>query len=148
MLNLPEINQNLGEALCKNLPGYQKAWFFGKGNQVTMAKRICNGDEDNPPCPVRKACLDDVLAHEYHGDRHGVWGGYSANEREHHFPYSRVRGQEPEGEESPKLCKAGKHEMVGDNILYWASQRRCRECKRATDRRYRASDSVLGVAIA
>lgn len=37
-----------------------------------VAKRICAG------CPVRAKCLEYALAN---GERHGIWGGLSANER-------------------------------------------------------------------
>jgi WhiB family redox-sensing transcriptional regulator len=42
---------------------------------VRAAKRVC------ARCPVRRACLDDVMAHESHVHRHGVVGGLSAGER-------------------------------------------------------------------
>lgn len=55
------------------------ATFFptgaGSALRVTAAKRICRG------CPVRDACLADVMAWEAPSARHGVVGGLSANER-------------------------------------------------------------------
>lgn len=44
---------------------------------VRAAKRVCSR------CPVRSACLDDVMAHESRVYRHGVVGGLSAVERRH-----------------------------------------------------------------
>lgn len=44
--------------------------------QVRAAKRICQG------CPVRSACLADVMAWERPTRRHGVVGGLSAPERQ------------------------------------------------------------------
>jgi WhiB family redox-sensing transcriptional regulator len=43
--------------------------------QLQAAKRICAG------CPVRSACLADVLAWEQPSSRYGVVGGLSAQER-------------------------------------------------------------------
>lgn len=44
--------------------------------RVQAAKRICRG------CPVRTACLADVMAWERPTRRHGVVGGLSAGERQ------------------------------------------------------------------
>lgn len=44
--------------------------------RVQSAKRICRG------CPVRAACLADVMAWEQPSRRHGVAGGLSAAERQ------------------------------------------------------------------
>jgi len=43
--------------------------------QIQTAKRICAG------CPVRSACLADVMAWEQPSSRYGVVGGLSAEER-------------------------------------------------------------------
>jgi len=43
--------------------------------QTTAAKQVC------ARCPVRAACLADVLAWERPAYRHGVVGGLTANER-------------------------------------------------------------------
>ena len=42
------------------------------------AKLICTGDENTPPCPVRKDCLYEAVKTE---EPHGIWGGYSHRER-------------------------------------------------------------------
>ncbi|HZS23178.1 MAG TPA: WhiB family transcriptional regulator [Pseudonocardiaceae bacterium] len=43
--------------------------------RIQTAKRICAG------CPVRSACLADVMAWEQPSSRYGVVGGLSAQER-------------------------------------------------------------------
>lgn len=43
--------------------------------QIQTAKRICT------ECPVRSACLADVMVWEQPSSRHGVVGGLSAQER-------------------------------------------------------------------
>ena len=43
--------------------------------RIQATKRICAG------CPVRSACLADVMAWEQPGARYGVVGGLSAHER-------------------------------------------------------------------
>jgi len=45
------------------------------GMHVQAAKRVCRG------CPVRAACLADVMSWEQPSRRHGVAGGLSAAER-------------------------------------------------------------------
>ncbi len=47
-------------------------FFPQKGGSAKEAKRIC--DE----CPVKLECLEDALEDE---EKHGVWGGMTANER-------------------------------------------------------------------
>jgi hypothetical protein len=49
----------------------------GAGLAVAAAKRVCRS------CPVRSACLADVMAWEQPSRRHGVVGGLSATERQH-----------------------------------------------------------------
>jgi hypothetical protein len=44
-------------------------------HRIQAAKRICAG------CPVRSACLADVMAWEQPASRYGVVGGLSAQER-------------------------------------------------------------------
>ena len=63
------------EAVCRDLD--QEIFFRDAGNtaQVNTAKQVCAG------CPVRAACLADVMAWERPGYRYGVVGGLSANER-------------------------------------------------------------------
>jgi WhiB family redox-sensing transcriptional regulator len=55
-----------------------ETFFPEKGGSTRDAKRLCNGDGDTAPCPVRERCLDYALDH---GERFGVWGGLSERER-------------------------------------------------------------------
>jgi WhiB family redox-sensing transcriptional regulator len=48
------------------------------GGSTLDAKRLCTGDGDIAPCPVRERCLDYALTN---GERFGVWGGLSERER-------------------------------------------------------------------
>ena len=55
-----------------------ESFFPEKGGPTRTAKRICNGSENTPPCPVRRKCLDYALST---GQRYGIWGGMSERER-------------------------------------------------------------------
>jgi WhiB family redox-sensing transcriptional regulator len=65
------------KAACR---GRDLELFFGvegergdaRNIRETEAKQICLR------CPVREACLEDAMAHH---DRHGVFGGMTADER-------------------------------------------------------------------
>lgn len=63
-------------AACRN--SYADAWYPAKGHSNEMAKRVCTGGENAPPCPVRRKCLAYALAN---GEQHGIWGGLSERER-------------------------------------------------------------------
>lgn len=66
--------------LCRLLPPhlFDRVFFPGRGQNTSLAKRICNGDPyRRPPCPVRDECLEFALAR----NDPGVWGGTSENER-------------------------------------------------------------------
>jgi hypothetical protein len=52
-------------------------WFPDKASTSAPAKRICNGDDDRPPCAAREECLAWALAHT----EAGVWGGRSERQR-------------------------------------------------------------------
>ncbi len=63
------------QAACRDM---DRELFFpehGETAQANAAKEVCTG------CPVRAACLADVMAWERPGHRYGVVGGLSANER-------------------------------------------------------------------
>ena len=64
--------------LCYNRPETVRLFFAGRGESqlIAGAKRICNGDRDNAPCPVREICR---LTHM--NEPFGVWGGLSDKER-------------------------------------------------------------------
>ena len=64
------------EALCAQIsPGDE--WHADKGpgcvEQTNFAKAVCRA------CPVQAACLEYALTN---GERFGVWGGLSPNERD------------------------------------------------------------------
>lgn len=63
----PEV---LDAARCAQADPEQ--WFPEKGQPGTDAKRICG------MCPAQTACLEWALETR---QRHGIWGGLSANER-------------------------------------------------------------------
>jgi len=48
--------------------------------QVTArdAKKVCNGEDGRPACPVREACLEYAIEQR---ERFGIWGGKSERER-------------------------------------------------------------------
>lgn len=50
------------------------AWFPERGEPADEARQVCAG------CRVRLACLDDALDTEV-GQRYGIRGGLTANER-------------------------------------------------------------------
>lgn len=81
------LNDNLRDASCKNLPEKDKRAFFTRPNnekEIERSKRVCR------TCPVRSACLEDVLSFEVAGERLGVWGGLSALERDQLFGAAEV----------------------------------------------------------
>lgn len=67
------------DASCRELPAELFDLFYPvKGGSYTDARRICRG------CPVRVQCLDLAMtAEEGIGERFGMFGGLSANERDH-----------------------------------------------------------------
>ncbi len=69
---IPDWHQ---QAVCRDAD--QELFFPASGStaQTSAAKQICAG------CPVRTACLADVMAWERPGYRYGVVGGLSADER-------------------------------------------------------------------
>jgi len=52
-----------------------EVWF---DEAARFAKRVCNGYEDVPGCPVRAACLAGALERR---EEYGVFGGLDAMER-------------------------------------------------------------------
>jgi WhiB family redox-sensing transcriptional regulator len=70
------------DALCAQVGG--DLWFPRKGGSNHPAKRVCT------VCPVRKECLDDVMARTDVVDDYGIRGGTSPKERER--MRARVRG--------------------------------------------------------
>lgn len=108
---------DLPGAACKGVDDDEA--FFPKrpGMPSTeRAKAICRS------CPVKDACLTDVLAWESREDEksYGVWGGLDEWERKKLRDHSVV-----------KLCGRNIHEMTGDNLMTHAKGVRCRACYRA-----------------
>jgi len=63
------------DAACKDKA---MAFMFPERGDVIgvgLAKRLCRS------CPIRVACLDEALATEADGERFGVRGGLSPNQR-------------------------------------------------------------------
>jgi hypothetical protein len=58
------------QAACRNY--YRDAWYGETQMLIEYAKNICH------TCPVMNDCLDFALRND---ERHGVWGGLSANQR-------------------------------------------------------------------
>ena len=54
----------------------------GEGEDSTAvakaAKAVCNGQDGQPPCPVKEECLEYALEHH---EKFGVWGGRTERER-------------------------------------------------------------------
>ncbi len=63
--------------LCVDHPEAPKLWFPTRGEPVRPGKKICNGDDETPPCPVRDECRDWGIRHE----KFGIWGGLTEIER-------------------------------------------------------------------
>lgn len=75
-LSLPLLPGWSQHAACADAD--PETWFPEKGGTTNPAKRVCNGDDTRPPCPVREACLAYALDHDI---RWGVWGGCSERDR-------------------------------------------------------------------
>ncbi len=97
-------NPALRDAACKDLDEQTKRNFFdGGGTRTYAAQKFCRRN-----CTVREACLQVALDFEGRPgamQRHGVWGGLTADERnEIYGPVDTteviepVRVQEPEQE--------------------------------------------------
>lgn len=118
-------------AACAALPVSEiDRVFFGQGAACNRAIKICNA------CPVVEECLSDVLAWEIDGDRHGTFGGMSANERQREFGGTgRIRKD---------MCRSRLHEMTPENIYVMDStelgaargHRRCKACRQVNQRKH------------
>ena len=72
---------SLKHAPCKTLSESDKKKFFPAG-RADFAQNFCQ-QKCSPQ--MRKECLEEVLSFEEPGDRHGVWGGLTASEREERY---------------------------------------------------------------
>lgn len=75
-LLLPLLPEWSEQAACADAD--PEVWFPEKGGTSRPAKRVCNGDDTRPACPVRDECLDYALDND---ERFGVWGGLSERQR-------------------------------------------------------------------
>ena len=75
---------NLTQAAC--IGWDPELWFATEYRSAdrTTALLICNGDERNPVCPIRQACLEQAMVTEAKvggWNRSGVFGGLTALQR-------------------------------------------------------------------
>jgi len=71
-----------GRAACL---GMDTDMFFhqvGASVHVRQALKVCNGDADRPPCPVKDECLEFALSFAKEDDIAGVFGGLTPAERQ------------------------------------------------------------------
>jgi hypothetical protein len=54
----------------------------GASVHVRQALKVCNGDADRPPCPVKDECLEFALSFAKEDDIAGVFGGLTPAERQ------------------------------------------------------------------
>lgn len=69
--------------ICYGSPETEDPFFPDVGgyeaySKARIAKAICNGDDGEPKCPVKKECLEFALRE---GIKIGIWGGTSHRER-------------------------------------------------------------------
>lgn len=89
------------------------------------AKKICAS------CSVRSECLEWALSH---GEKWGVWGGLTVEERRREFA-ERQHRKHARGPARGEFCRRGIHKMDGQNVLRTPEgSRRCRACKKENDR--------------
>lgn len=124
-----------------------------KGGNSGAAKRICNGTEDQPACPVRMECLHWAIEHK---ERDGIWGGMSEMERR---SYARGESRIPSPRSdlvgmrfgswtvlapaAPRanghmwwcLCDCGRKREVQSNALRYGRTSQCKSCAASTARR-------------
>lgn len=101
--------------------------FFGPEKETkaereareTLAGAVCD------TCPIQAACLAYALTA---GEKHGVWGGMSEEDRLMH------RLTRAAGASVPARCYNG-HELTQENTRWDGQRIQCRICSRATDRR-------------
>lgn len=78
----PDLGQGWrDQAACL---GMDTNLFFhqvGASVHVRQALRVCNGDQDRPPCPVRMECGEFALSFPREEDIAGVFGGMTPAER-------------------------------------------------------------------
>lgn len=80
-------------AACKGIT--VDIFYPKRGGTNIPAMRICWGDEDNPPCPVRLQCLNWACTFTEEEDRYGVFGGLTAPQRRKYRKNKKVAKQKP-----------------------------------------------------
>lgn len=128
------------DALCAQVD--PEIFFPEKGYSAASARSIC------ARCEVKDRCLAEALDNK---ERFGVWGGTVPQERLEILrrddptfdwaeavvpPYEKSRGGP--WSENRTHCNRG-HELTPENVIVGTKGRRCRECKRIADNRYRRS---------
>lgn len=68
---MPPLSSWQDEAACKSLP--LEMFFPPAEQEADAAKAICSG------CTVKEPCLEAALAA---GERFGIWGGLTSDERQ------------------------------------------------------------------
>jgi hypothetical protein len=70
------------EAKCIKFPATRDydPWYVEdeSSDDSTEAKKICTGEDDKRPCPLREHCLEFALTNN---ERYGIWGGMTPEER-------------------------------------------------------------------
>jgi hypothetical protein len=101
--------------------------FYPKrGGSNIPAMRICWGDEDNPPCPVRLECLNWACTYTEEADRHGIFGGLTAPQRRKYRRSNKAAIKKPvippKPKPQPRKAPARK-KKTGKKLDYWKNKR-------------------------
>lgn len=94
--------------------GMDTAMFFhqvGASVHVRQAIKVCNGDGDRPPCPVRRECGEFALSFPKEEDIAGVFGGMTPSER------NRIRKQRRHGTDDKDARPTTTKEKTGPTIV-------------------------------
>ena len=99
------------KAACRGLDTNLFFPAVGDGTTVRQALAVCNGDLDNPPCPVREQCLDFVMSFEQDEDVAGIFGGMTSGDRKKLRKQSRIERMNEPAVTDDRL-------FSGDNFTY------------------------------
>lgn len=111
---LVHVNQ-LQETLLMDATWRKKAACLGsqidifypeRGGTSIPARRICCGDDQNEPCPVRQQCLDWACTFPIEEDKYGIFGGMTAPERRAYRKNNNIKPRQPKPQSKPKPLKA------------------------------------------
>ena len=70
-----------GQAACLGLDTNLFFPAVGDGTTVRQALAVCNGDLDNPACPVKEQCLAFAMSFDQDEDVAGIFGGLTSADR-------------------------------------------------------------------